>query len=211
MGFDVAIASSETVVRERRVKRDVAITAAGSSVFVVLSPLAPPRLWKLVADTVLGAFEQAIGSAPPTPATAQQAIAAGAAALEGLRARLIEPHVILDARMGVVLTLADGIFCAITEGVRVYRARSSVPERLFPKAARPAGLSAGPPFATVEPSAPGDLFILGTRDGFTVRAIGNLATALTKGRAPVGELCDAVIAPCREAGIGSAIVVLRAS
>lgn len=209
MGFEIALASSEAVVRERQLQRDVAVTMGGTSVCVVLSPLSPPRLWRLVAETVLGALDQAIGNDPPTSETLQRAIARSAATLDALRSRLIEPQLILDARMGVALTTVNGIFFASTEGVRLYRAKSSVPERLFPKATRPTGISAGPVFTAVEPVATGDLFFLGTRAAFTVRAIGNLAATLARGHAPVTDLCEAVIAPCRDAGIGASIVVLR--
>ncbi len=212
MGFEVAIAQADAQVRDKKIRRDVAQAMGGSSAFVALTPVGPPRLWRTISDATLNAFERSIGGAPPTPATAQQAIAAAASALDTLRGQLVEPHLLIDARIGVVLTLAEGVFCALTEGVRLYRARGGVPERMHAKAQRPAGISAGTLFTTVETSHSGDLFILGTRDAFTVRAIGNLATALGKGtHAAVSELCDAVISPCREGGVGAATVVLRAS
>jgi hypothetical protein len=210
MAFEVALASAEALVGQKRCRREIAQSMAGATAFVVAAPVAPPRLWAQVGDAVATAFERALGNEPPTAAAAQNAIAAAAAALETLRGQLVEPHLLVDAQLGVVLTLADGLFCALTEGVRIHRARAGVPEQMHPKAVRPVGISAGPLFSIVERAQVGDLFILGTRDAFTVRAIGNLAGVLARGpRVPVSEISDAIIGPCREAGIGAAAVVLR--
>jgi hypothetical protein len=95
--------------------------------------------------------------------------------------------------------------------MRFYRARGGQPERLHAHGAQAAGLAQGGLFTASEAAEPGDLFVLGSRDAFTVRAMGNLAAALARpDGAPTGELAEAILGPCRSAGIGAAVVLLRA-
>ena len=56
----------------------------------------------------------------------------------------------------------------------------------------------------------GDLYVFGSRDAFGMRSIGAIAGMLAqRSDAPVADLCDAVLAPCRAGGLGAALVVLR--
>jgi hypothetical protein len=128
-----------------------------------------------------------------------------------LRSCLVEPGLTLDVQVGVFMATRGVMTVALTRGVRVYRARGNVPERLFARVERPSGLSTGAPFLGSDSVAPGELLMVGTRDAFTVRSVSNLTTALSRpARAPVGELCDALVSPCRASGTGAAAVVLRA-
>jgi hypothetical protein len=180
--------------------------------FVVVNPVAPPRLWGWVGDAVLSALERSLEGQPASGASIQRCIEAATAAVGKVRAQLIEAHLTVDAQVGVLLLGTGSAYIALTSGVRLYRARNGVPERLYAKTGRPPGIATGQPQTSTESILPGDLFVLGTRDTFTVRAIGNLAAALARSqRTPASELCEAVMGPCRDAGIGAAAAVLRAT
>jgi hypothetical protein len=210
MSYEVAIGTADAQVRTARLRQALARGTGGTTAYVVINPLAPPRLWGRVADEVATAFERAVDGLPPGPSLVARAAEAAGAAVERLRAQLIEPKLLLDAQLAVLAVGPEVMHIGLTTGVRIYRARGGMPERLFPRAPRPEGASAGGLFNASEPVLPGDLLVLGTRETFTVRSIGNLATVLSRApRPPVSELCEAVVAPCRDVGIGGATVVLR--
>src|SRR5262249_12096865 len=146
------------------------------------------------------------------PAVVTDALEAMAEAIGRLRARLIEPEITIDARAGLLVTMPGAIHAALTSGVRLYRARGGMPERLWTQAKRPLGIASRELRPATEPTQLADLFVLGTRDAFSVRAIGNLASTLARAPAsPAVTLCEAVVAPCRESGLAAATVVLRAN
>lgn len=211
MGYEVSLSSADARVRSAYARRGEARSTSGAPMYLVVQPIAPPRLWRMVSDDVSGAFERAVNGQPPNPATVRTGIEAAAHALTRLRSQLIEPHLTLDAQVGVLLTGPGVLHVAITAGVRLYRARGGLPERLHSKAARPEGIASGAPFTTDETVENGDLWMLGTRDTFSVRSVGNLAALLARSsRAPVHELCEAIVGPARDTVNGAATVVLRA-
>ena len=145
------------------------------------------------------------------PDMIKRAFDAANAALELLRARLVEPGLTLDAQVGLCVAAPGVITVALTRGVRVYRARGNAPERVFAGAQRPHGLSLGPPFLGSDSVMRGELLFVGTRESFGVRSVSNLTTTLSRSARPaMPELCEALVGPCRASGTGAAAIVLRA-
>ncbi|MBI5512146.1 MAG: hypothetical protein HY909_00170 [Deltaproteobacteria bacterium] len=210
MPLDVALGTSSARVRTSRISKDLARALPQRQAFGVVAPLAPPRLWTMVTGAVLGAFETAIVEGAMSVGTLQRALGAGAQALARVQAALVEPNLSLDAQMVCMAAAGDVTHMAVSSGMRVYRARNGEPQRLLGKAQRSPGISHGGLLVATERLVLGDLYVFGSRDAFGMRSIGAIAGLLAqRPDAPVADLCDAVLAPCRAAGLGAALVVLR--
>lgn len=131
-------------------------------------------------------------------------------AVTHLRARLIEPNITIDAHLGIAVTAHRVVHLALSGGVRAYRVRGSVVERLQPRAeeVRPLGLSA-PHYAT-ESFDRGDWLLLGTPEAFSLRAVSALQSLLGRGAdTSPSQLRDNMLLSAHEAQHGGALVVLR--
>lgn len=210
MGLEVAVGSSPSAVRAASLAKDIAWASPKHPVFAVISPVAPARLWSQVAETVRVTLEESLGDGQKGLTALERAVGAGAAALGRLRAVLIEPHLALDAQMVAMVIVGDQAHIAISAGMRVYRARNGEPQRLLNHAHRTPGITHGGMLVTTERLSRGDLFVLGSRDGFGMRSIGAMAAVLAqRPGAPARDLCDAVLRPCRASGLSTGMVVLR--
>jgi hypothetical protein len=210
MGLEVAVGSSPSSVRAASLAKDVAWASPRHPVFAVISPVAPARLWSQVAETVRVTLEDALGDGQKGLAALERAVGAGAQAVGRLRAVLIEPHLNLDAQLVAMVIVGDQAHIAVSAGMRVYRARNGEPQRLLNHAHRTPGITHGGMLVTTERLTRGDLFVFGSRDGFGMRSIGAMATMLAqRPSSPAKDLCDAVLKPCRAAGLATGMVVLR--
>lgn len=216
MGLEVALGTSLAKVRATQLACVAARAVSSVPVFAVVSPLAPPRLWSWVADGVLKGFEKnltEVGESKVGKISAvqlQRAVGAGALALSAIQSALIEPHLSLDAQMVAVAVEGGAAHIALSAGTRVYRARAGEPRRLLNAPQRSPGIAHGGMHIATERLQRGDLFVFGSRDAFGMRSIGALAALLAaRPDAPAVELCEAAIGPCRSAGLGAGVVVLR--
>lgn len=210
MPLDVALGSSSAKVRTARVSKDMARGLARMQAFCTVAPIAPPRLWSMVTQSVMGAFESTLSENPISVTLLQRALGAGAQSLARLQASLVEPNLSLDAQLACMAVHGDSGHLAISSGMRVYRARGGEPQRLLGRAQRSPGISHGGLLVATERLVPGDLFVFGSRDAFGMRSIGAIAGLLaSQPKADVADLCDAVLAPCRSTGLGAALVVVR--
>lgn len=210
MGLEVAVGSSPSAVRATSLAKDVAWASREHPVFGVISPVAPPRLWSQVAETVRVTVEEKLGDGQKGLTALERAVGAGAHALGRLRSVLIEPHLNLDAQLVAMVIVGDQAHIAISAGMRVYRARNGEPQRLLNHAHRTPGITHGGMLVTTERLSRGDLFVFGSRDGFGMRSIGAMAAVLAqRPSATAKELCDAVLKPCRATGLSTGMVVLR--
>lgn len=210
MILDVALGTASAQVRSARIAKDVVRASRKVQAYCVVAPIAPPRLWGMVSGRVLDAFEGALSEWPLGVAAIQRALGAGAQALARIQSVLIEPNLALDAQLAALVAGGDTAYVAVSSGMRVYRARNGEPQRLLAKAQRAPGISHGGLLIATERLLPGDLYVFGSRDAFGMRSIGAVAGILAqRPQAPVTELCDAALSPCRAAGLGAALVVMR--
>lgn len=213
MALEVSIGIAHASVHKAMLRASDARFDAETGLFVCAHPLAPPRLWRQVTDAALGAFFDSMSSVSVSGASVRAAAARAALRVAQLRSQLIETQLMVDTQLGVLAFDGREMHVLLTAGMRVYRARGgSMPERLYPNVQRPEGLGVAAPFQGTETPERGDLLILGTRDAFTVRAIGQLATLMSRDpKLPVSAVCEAVIHPCREAQVGASTIVVRAA
>lgn len=210
MGLEVAIGSSPSAVRAGSLAKDVAWASPQHPVFCVISPVGPERLWSQLAETVRVSLTESLGDGQKGLGALERAVGAAAQSIGRLRSVLIEPHLSLDAQLVAMVIVGDQAHIAISAGMRVYRARNGDPQRLLNHANRTPGITHGGMLVTTERLSRGDLFVLGSRDGFGMRSIGAMAAVLAqRPEASAKELCDAVLKPCRASGISTGMVVLR--
>ncbi len=210
MGLEVAVGSTPAAVRSARLAKELAWASADKPMFCVVSPIAPPRLWRVVADGVRSATETAFVETPGGTAALERAVAAGAQHLARLSSALIEPHLRLDAQLAAMVVSGDKAHIAVSSGMRVYRARNGEPQRLMNHGNRSPGISHGGLHVSTERLLRGDLFVFGSRDGFAMPSIGAMATTLAqRPEAPAKDLCDAMLRSCRSASVSAGVVVLR--
>jgi hypothetical protein len=210
MSFDVAIRSSPARVRTASVLRDVGRKGRGGGVWFVVAPIAPPRLWQMVNDAVAAAFDASIGDARGGEPALHRALGATAQAIARVQSALVEPNLAIDAQFAALVALDNVVLLTVSSGMRVYRARSGEPQRLLDTPQRSPGLSRGGMVVATERLVRGDLFVLGSRNGFGTRSVGAIAALLARrSDAASREVCDAALDPCAAAGIGASLVTLR--
>lgn len=210
LSLDAALGIAPARVRTAHIARDVSRACADGRAWCVTSPVTPPRLWHMVSEAVGAGFETTLGDARGGEPALQRALGSGAQAIARLQGVLVEPALPIDAQFAAFVAMGDVALVTVSSGMRVYRARGGEPKRLMGSAHRSPGLSRGGMAVATERLTPGDLFVMGSRDAFGMRSIGSLATLLARRPdAPVGEVCEAGLAPCRAAGTGVALVVIR--
>ncbi len=210
MGLEVAVGSSPATVRAGSLIKDVAWASPAHPVFCVISPVAPPRLWSLVAESVRASAAESLGDGQKGLSGLERAVGAGAQSVGRLRSALIEPHLQIDAQLVAMVIVGDQAHIAVSAGMRVYRARNGDPQRLLNHAHRTPGITHGGMLVTTERLTRGDLFVFGSRDGFGMRSIGAMAAVLAqRPDATAKDLCEAVLKPCRASGVATGMIVLR--
>lgn len=210
--LDVAFGASAARVRNASIARDVVRPLPHGAGFVVVNPIAPPRLWTSVSNAVGAAFEGVVAEAraPHNPMLVQRAVGAASQAVARLQSVLVEPNLPLDAQlMGFVVH--DGVVeLAISSGMRVFRARGAEPRRLLNNAQRAPGIVRGGLLVSTERLLTGDLFVFGSRDAFGMRSMGVVAAMLARhADTPPSELVEGALASCRAGGVGAGLVVAR--
>ncbi len=210
LSLDAALGTAPARVRTAHIDRDVSRACADARSWCVTSPLTPPRLWRMVTDAVGSTFETALGDGRGGEPGLQRALGAAAQAITRLQGVLVEPSLPIDAQFAAFVAAGDVALVTVSSGMRVYRARGGEPKRLLGASQRSPGLTRGGMAVATERLVPGDLYVMGSRDAFGMRSIGSLAALLAqRPDAPVREVCEAGLAPCRAAGAGVALVVLR--
>jgi hypothetical protein len=209
MTIDTSTGEARARVRTALVPKDLARTIE-TEVAVVLSPVAPPRLWGMVTQSAIESIQRACENQTHTSALPARCAEFATRAVTHLRSRLIEPNVTIDAHVAVAVVAPRVVHLALTGGVRAYRVRNGNIERLQPRAeqVRPLGLSA-PHYAT-ESFDRGDWLLLGTPEAFSIRSVSALTTLL--GRRPdtsPSTVRDSMLLPAHETQHGGAIAVLR--
>lgn len=211
VSLEVSLGSSPARVRSAQITKDVSHAAASGRAWCVIGPIAPPRLWHTVAEAAASTFGATLGDARAGEPDLQRALGAAAHAVSRVQSVLVEPHLAVDAQLAAFVHTGDAALVTVSSGMRVYRARGAEPTRLLSNAHRSPGLARGGLAVATERVQRGDLYVFGSRDAFGMRSIGSLAALLArKPDAPVAEVCEAAMGPCRDAGIGAALVVLRA-
>ncbi len=209
MTIDASTGDARARVRTALLPRDHAKTI-GSEIAVVLSPVAPPRLWGMVVSSAFESIQRATENQTLTSALPSRCAEFATRSVTHLRSRLIEPNITIDAHLAVAVIAPRVVHLALSGGVRAYRVRGSTVERLQPRAeeVRALGLSA-PHFAT-ESFDRGDWLLLGTPEAFSIRSVSALTSLL--GRGPdtsPSNVRDSMLQPAHEMQHGGAIAVLR--
>lgn len=209
--LEAATGASLANVRTAQINRDVVRACQNAKAWCVVTPLAPPRLWSMVAEGVAAAFEASLGDGRSGTPGVQRALGAGAQCLTRIQSVLVEPSLTLDAQLTAFVAAGEAAHLTVSSGMRIYRARKGEPKRLLANTQRAPGLSRGGMSVSTERLAPGDLFVLGSRDAFGMRSIGAVAVLLAqRPDAPVQEICETALTSCRSNGIGAGLVVIRA-
>jgi hypothetical protein len=209
MTIDTSTGDARARVRSALLPRDLARTI-GTEVAVVLSPVAPPRLWGMVVNAAIESIQRACENQAHTSALPSRCAEFATRSVTHLRGRLVEPNITIDAHLALAVIAPRVVHLALSGGVRAYRVRGSNVERLQPRAedVRPLGLSA-PHFAT-ESFDRGDWLLLGTPEAFSIRSVSALTSLL--GRGPdtsPSNVRDSMLMPAHEMQHGGALVVLR--
>lgn len=208
--LDVALGAAPARVRAATLSKDSSRAMQKAAAWCVIAPVGPPRLWQTVTEAVGSAFEASLGEGRNGEPGLQRALGASAQALSRAQSVLVEPNLPLDAQFAGVVVSGDVAHLTVSSGVRVYRARRGEPKRLMAGGHRAPGLARGGLTVSTERLVPGDLYVFGSRDAFGMRSIGALASLLAqRPDASVADVCEAAIGPCRVAGLGVAITVLR--
>lgn len=210
--LDVAFGNSPALLRGSALVKDAVRPFAGGRGWIVVNPLAPPRLWSRVSGEVSRAFE-AIAVSDDGPIDAmrvQRGVGAGAQALMRLQSALIEPNLPLDAQLVGVIGHDSVLEIAISSGMRVFRARRGEPKRLLNNAQRSPGILGGGLLVSTERIQRGDLYVFGSRDAFGTRAMGAVAGLLASTPDALPEaIVNTALAGCRRDEIPAALVVAR--
>jgi hypothetical protein len=209
MTIDTSTGDARARVRSALLPRDLARTI-GTEVAVVLSPVAPPRLWGMVVNAAIESIQRACENQAHTSALPSRCAEFATRSVTHLRGRLVEPNITIDAHLALAVIAPRVVHLALSGGVRAYRVRGSNVERLQPRAedVRPLGVSA-PHFAT-ESFDRGDWLLLGTPEAFSIRSVSALTSLL--GRGPdtsPSNVRDSMLMPAHEMQHGGALVVLR--
>ncbi len=209
MTIDTSTGDARARIRSALLPRDLARTI-GTEIAVVLSPVAPPRLWGMVVNTAIESIQRACENQAHTSALPSRCAEFATRSVTHLRGRLVEPNITIDAHLALAVIAPRVVHLALSGGVRAYRVRGSNVERLQPRAedVRPLGLSA-PHFAT-ESFDRGDWLLLGTPEAFSIRSVSALTSLL--GRGPdtsPSNVRDSMLMPAHEMQHGGALVVLR--
>jgi hypothetical protein len=196
-------------VRSALVHKDLARTIE-TDVTVVLSPVAPPRLWGMVTQAAIEAIQRACEHQPRAGTLPARCAEFATRAITHLRARLIEPNLTIDAHVAIAVVVPRLVHLALTGGVRAYRVRNGTIERLQSRAEQvlPLGVSA-PQYAT-ESFDRGDWLLLGTPEAFSIHSVSALSTLL--GHEPdtaPSTVRDRMLLPAHQSQRGGAIAVLR--
>lgn len=211
VSLDVSLGCSLARVRGAQLTKDQGYAATSGRAWCVVGPVAPPRLWHAVAGAAGTSFGATLGDARAGEADLQRALGAAAHAVSRVQSVLVEPHLAVDAQLAAFVFAGEAALVTVSSGMRVYRARGAEPTRLLSNAHRSPGLARGGLAVATERVQRGDLFVFGSRDAFGMRSIGSLASLLARRPdAAVAEVCEAALGPCRDAGIGAALVVIRA-
>lgn len=209
MGLEIALGSSPASVRASTMLRDGAAASPHGGAWCVVAPIAPPRLWQAVREVALKGFFTTLGDSTGA-VPLQRSVGAASQSLTRLQAALVEPNLSLDAQMAAMTVQGDAAHLTLSSGMRIYRARNGEPKRLLNSAQRAPAISHGGMLVATERLLRGDLFVVGSRDAFAVRSIGNVAALLAqRPDATSAEVCEALLNPCRSAGVGVGVVVLR--
>jgi hypothetical protein len=209
MTLDTATGEARARVRTALLPKDIA-RSIGTEVAVVLSPVAPPRLWAMVTQSAIESVQRACEGQSHTSTLPARCAEFATRAVTHLRSRLIEPNLTIDAHIAVAVVAPRVVHLALTGGVRAYRVRNANVERLQPRAedVRSLGLSA-PHYAT-ESFDRGDWLLLGTPEAFSIRSVSALTTLLSRGPdTSPSTIRDSMLLPAHESQHGGAIAVLR--
>jgi hypothetical protein len=210
--LDVASGASPARVRGVSLDKDIVRPLSSGAAWVVVNPLAPPRLWSSVAGAVAKGFESVVSDARAAvnAMMIQRAVGASAQAVARLQGVLVEPNLPLDAQLVGLVGHDNAVEIAISSGMRLFRARGAEPKRLLNNAQRAPGIVRGGLLVSTERLQRGDLFVFGSRDAFGTRSMGAVAALLAKSPdAPPAALVEAALASCRANGVGAALVVAR--
>jgi hypothetical protein len=210
LSFDVSFGSAPARVRTAHIHKDVGFACTTTHAWCVVVPLAPPRLWHMVSGATSSGFQRGLAEGPVGEPSLQRALGVALQNIHKMQGMLVEPALPIDAQFGAIVVSGETLLVTVSSGVRVYRARKGEPKRLLAQGHRSPGLSRGGMSITTERPQRGDLYVLGSRDAFALRSIGALAALLAEHpSATSGDVTEAVLGPCRSAGIGVGIVALR--
>lgn len=209
MTIEAAIGDARVRVRSALLPRDQS-RMIGTDIAVVLSPVAPPRLWGMLASSALDAIQRSTEGQTLNSALPSRSAEFATRAVSHFRSRLCEPNLTIDAHLAMAVVGPRVVHLALSGGVRAYRVRGTGVERLQPRAeeVRPLGLSA-PHYAT-ESFERGDWLVIGTPEAFSIRSVSSLSALL--GRGPdtsPSKVRDSMLLPAHELQHGGAIAVLR--
>ncbi|MDP3277331.1 MAG: hypothetical protein Q8Q09_19240 [Deltaproteobacteria bacterium] len=207
MLLDHATGTASARVRNAIVPRDIAGTLEGHGAYVV-SPVGPPRLWGMIAQTAANA----IASTPAEPLNTlhTRATERAARAVQSLRERLIEPRLTLDAHVAIAAVSNNVAYLSMTGGVRVYRVRGKTTERLQPRAETSLAIGHCAPYLATDALLRHDWLLLGTPESFSLRAVGSLTFLLDRSEHLLSQtLLDAMLLPVHETRNGGGLAVLR--
>jgi hypothetical protein len=210
MSLESSFGSASVRVHAALLTRDRA-AALGYEGAMILSPLAPPRLWeplsRALSDAMLRALENQPVDAMLPPRCAEYA----GRALRHFRERLVETHLALDANVGVAVVASRGVQLALTGGVSALRVRRGTFERLGAGVEGVPSLGGGAVRSATEALEPGDSLVLASSEVLSLRALAALQSLVSRepDTSP-SKIRDTLLQPAREGERGGAVAVLRA-
>ncbi len=178
-------------------------------IFVFVGALGPPRVWKLLTQTALSAFEKGVGTPGLRhPAQlARLAIEKKCASLLGGAAYDVTLTAI-SVKHGQLELLSTGL-----DRIYVMRTAAQMPERLTPRLSiqEEVGLRGTPEmFEYNKPLEPGEVVLAGSHATFSQTAIQRVSEVFTsQSHTASSILANLMIQPASDAGIGPLAMVLR--
>lgn len=207
--FDSATGIAGARVRAALVPRD-RVTLHGVDAASVFTPVGPPRLWGHLGMVVTEALARAVENQPMNSTLPARCAEFASRSITYFRSRLIEPNITLDGQLAVAVFAHRVVHLALTGGVRAYRVRNGLVERLQQRSDELRALGETAPVFATESLDRGDWFLLGTAEAFSLRSVGALSTLLGHGPdSPAKTVLEGMMGPAHDTQAGGALAVFR--
>ncbi len=207
--IDSATGIASARVRNSLVPRD-RVSLYGAYAATIFSPLGPPRLWGQLGGVVTEALARACENHPFNSTLPARCAEFTSRSITYFRSRLIEPNITLDGQIAVAVFAPKVVHLALTGGVRAYRVRNGMVERLQQRAEELRALGETTPVYATESFDRGDWFLLGTSEAFSLRSVGALSNVLGRGPdSSAKAVLDGMLAPAHDTQSGGALAVFH--
>lgn len=184
----------------------------GGRTFLVAQGMGLPRTHAFATGALIDGFADGLSKAGPARGRDRLRKAlASAKEMLLLRAQGLIEREIPDVAFVAVIFDGGELSLASAGPCRAYVTRRSTSERLTPPDEPETGLLGGTIFETTFSLEPSDLVFAGSVSAFSTQAVARVASVLRQDpEAPPSVLATLLTEPAGDAGVGAAVVVLRA-